>query len=101
MFVLVISRMSSRLGDFGSKTKSPYHIKEKLVNTLAVTFLKQSSAILLNMFVLMIARSSLKLGHFGQKLGHRYKSKENLVNTLAVTFWKQSSHLEYCSKCLS
>ena len=37
------------------------------VNTLAVTFLKQSSWILLNMFVLMISRSSSKLGHLGSK----------------------------------
>ena len=63
---------------------------ENFVNTLAVTFLKQSSWILLKMFVLMISRSSLKLGHLGQKPGHLAKSAENLVNTLAVTFLKQS-----------
>ena len=40
---------------------------ENFVNTLAVTFLKQSSWILLKMFVLMISRSSLKLEHLGSK----------------------------------
>ena len=40
---------------------------ENLVITLAVTFLKQSSWILLKMFVLMIFRSSSKLGHLGSK----------------------------------
>ena len=62
--------------------------KENLVNTLAVTFLKQSSYILLKIFVL-ISRSSLKLGQ-GPKLGHWAKLTENLVNTLVVTFLKQS-----------
>ena len=40
---------------------------ENLVNTLAVTFLKQSSWILLKMFVLMIYRLSSKLGHLELK----------------------------------
>ena len=40
---------------------------ENFVNTLAVTFFKQSSWILLKMFVLMISRSSLKLSHMGSK----------------------------------
>ena len=40
---------------------------ENLVNTLAVTFLKQSSLIWLKMFVLMISRSGLKLEHLGLK----------------------------------
>ena len=40
---------------------------ENLVNTLAVTFLKQSSWIWLKMFVLMISRSSSKLEHLGSK----------------------------------
>ena len=64
---------------------------ENLVNILGVTFLKQSSWILLKMFLLMISRSSSKLGHVGSKLGHLAKSAENLVNTSAVTFFKQLS----------
>ena len=40
---------------------------ENLVNTLAVTILKQSSLILLRMFALMISRSSSKLEHLGSK----------------------------------
>ena len=59
---------------------------ENLFNTLAVTFLKQSSWILLKMFVLMSSKICLKLGHVGSKLGHQAKSAENLFNTLAVTF---------------
>ena len=99
---------------WGQKLGHRARSAENLVNTLAVTFFKQSSCILLNMFVLMISRSSSKLGHlgsktrskclpllnlgqvrnwvtWGQKLGHRASSAENLVNTLAVTFFKQSS----------
>ena len=64
---------------------------ENLVNTLAVTFLKQLSWILLKMFVLMSSRICLKLGHLGSKTRSPGKSAENLVNTLAVTFLKQSS----------
>ena len=41
--------------------------KEKFVNTLAVTFMKQSSWILLIVFVLMSSKSSSKLGHLGSK----------------------------------
>ena len=59
---------------------------ENLVNTLVVTFFKQSSWILLNMFVMMISRSDLKLGHLGSKT-----RSPGLVNTLAVIFLKQSS----------
>ena len=40
---------------------------ENFVNTLAVTFFKQSSWILLKMFVLMIFRSGSKLGHLWSK----------------------------------
>ena len=40
---------------------------ENLVNTLAVTFLKQSSWILLKMFVLMSSRSGSNLGYLGSK----------------------------------
>ena len=36
---------------------------KNIVNTLEVTFLKQSSCTLLKMFVLMISMSSLDLGH--------------------------------------
>ena len=49
--------------ELGHQAKS----KEKLVNTLAVTFLKKSSCILLKMFVLIISMSGLKLGHWGSK----------------------------------
>ena len=115
MFVLMISRSSSKLEHLGSKTRSPgqisvksYHSThfssthhescskclswwflgqvrnwvtlvqklghqaksaENLVNILAVTFLKQSSWILLKMFVLIMSRSSSKLGHLGSKTG--------------------------------
>ena len=56
----MISRSSSKLGHLAKSA-------EKLVNTLVVTFFKQSSWILLNMFVLMISRSDLKLGHLGSE----------------------------------
>ena len=61
------------------------------MNTLAVTFLKQTSRILLKMFVLLISRSRSKLDHFGKKLGHWAKSNEDLFNTLEVIFLNQSS----------
>ena len=52
---------------WGKKLGHQVKSKEKLVNTLEVTFLKQSIWILLKMFVLMISRSSSKLGHLGWK----------------------------------
>ena len=58
---------------------------ENLVNTLAVTCLKQSSCILLKMFVLS-SRPSSKLGHLRSKLGHQAKSAENFVNTSGHIF---------------
>ena len=71
MFVLMICLKLGHVGqNLGHRAKSA----ENLVNTLAVTFLKQSSWILLKMFVLMISRSSSKLEHLGQKLGHLAKS---------------------------
>ena len=114
MFVLMISRSSLKLGYLGQKLVHLAKSAENLVNTLVVTFFKQSSWILLNMFVLMISRSSLKLGQaiimnlaqnvcrwvlgqawnwvtLGQKVGHQARSAENFVNTLVVTFLKQSS----------
>ena len=91
MFVLTIFRSGSKLGHLGSKTRSPGQITENLVNTLVVTFFKQSSRILLNMFVWWFLRQVLNWVTWGQKLGHLAKSAENLVNTLAVTFFKQSS----------
>ena len=63
MFVFMISRSSSKLGHLGSKPRSAGQISRKPCYTLAVTFFKQSSWILLKMFVLMISRSSSKLGH--------------------------------------
>ena len=84
MFVMMIS--SEKLGH---QAKS----KENFVNTLAVTFLKQSSWILLKMFVLMSLVQVRNWVTWGQKLGHHAKSAENLVNTLAATFLKQSSWL--------
>ena len=54
----------------GSRGKKLGHLAksaENLVNTQVVTFLKQSSRILLKMFDLMISRSSLKQGHMGSK----------------------------------
>ena len=72
--------------------------KEELVNCPEVTFLKQSSWILLKMFVLMISRSSLKLSHLGSKSRSPDQIKGNLVNTPEVTFFKKNHH-EYCSKC--
>ena len=62
MFVLMISRSSSKLGHQGSKIGHQAKSKENLVNTLEVTFFKKSSSVLLKMNVLMISRSSSKLG---------------------------------------
>ena len=59
MFVLMISRSGLKLGQLGSKTRSPGQSKGKPCNTLEVTFLKCSSWILLKTFVLMISRWSL------------------------------------------
>ena len=53
---------------WGKKLGHQVKSKEKLVNTLEVTFLKQSSWILLKMFALMSSRSGLKLGHLGLKI---------------------------------
>ena len=84
---------------WGSKTSHRAKSAENLVNTLAVTFLKQSSWILLKMFVLMSSRLSSKLGHLGSKTRTPRQSAENLVNTLGSHFW--NTHHESCSKCLS
>ena len=51
---------------WGQKLGHQVKSKEKL-NTLEVTFLKQSSCILLKMIALMISRTSLKLDHLGSK----------------------------------
>ena len=52
---------------WGQKLGHQVKSKEKLVNTLEVIFLKQSSCLLLIMFAMMISRSVLKLGHLGSK----------------------------------
>ena len=57
----MISRLSLKLGHLGQKLGHQAKSKENLANILAVTFLKQSSWILLHMFVLM------KLGHLESK----------------------------------
>ena len=62
MFVLVISRSSSKLGHLESETRPPGQMKGNL-NILEVTCLKWSLWILLKIFVLMISRWSLELGH--------------------------------------
>ena len=67
MFILTISRSSSKLGYLGQKLGHRIKSAENIVNTLAVTFLKQSSWILLKIIVLIISRSSLKLDREGQK----------------------------------
>ena len=76
---------------WGPKVGHPAKSAENLVNTLAVTFFKQSSWILLKLFVLIISRLVWNWVTCDQKLGHQAKSKGNLVNTLAVTILKQSS----------
>ena len=91
MFASIKSRSSSKLVTSGQKLGHRAKSAENLVNTLAVTFLKQSSWILLKIFVLMISRSVWNWVTWGQKLDHLAKSAETLVNTLAVTFFKQSS----------
>ena len=60
MFVLMISRSSSKLCHLGSKTRSSGQISGKTFNPLVVTFFKQSLWILLNMYVLMISRSKME-----------------------------------------
>ena len=64
--------------------------KENLVNTLEVTFLKQSSWILPKMFFFFrwfLSQVWIWV-MWGQKLGHQAKSKENLVNIPEVIFFK-------------
>ena len=63
MFILMISRSSSKLGHLDQKLGHQAISKENLVDTLAVIFFKWSSWLLLKMFVLMISRWSLELGH--------------------------------------
>ena len=60
---------------WGQKRDHQAKSKENLVNTLVITFLKQSSWILLKMFVLMMSGWRSKLGPWGQKLGPQAKSK--------------------------
>ena len=73
---------------WGRKLGHQAKSKEDLVNTLEVTFLKQSSQILIKMFVLMISKSDMKLGHVGSKTRSPGQIKENLINTPEVTFFK-------------
>ena len=91
MYVLMISRSSSKLGHLGSKLGHQAKSKENLVNTLAITFLKQSSWILLKCFSWWFLGQVQNWVTWGQQLGHQAKSKEDLFNTLEVTFLKQSS----------
>ena len=81
MFVLVISRSNSNRVTWGKKIGHLAKSKEDLVNTLEVTFLKQSSEILFKMFVL-ISRSSLKLGHLGSKTRSQGEIKRIILLTL-------------------
>ena len=67
MFVLLISRSCLKLGHVGQKLGHQAKPAENLVNTLAVTFLKNSSCILLKMFVLMSSSICSKLGHLESK----------------------------------
>ena len=64
-----------------------------------VTFLKQSSWILLKMFVLMISMSSLKLGHMGSKTRSPGQISRKLLTLQRSHFW--NNHHKYCSKCSS
>ena len=100
MFVLMISRSSSKLGHLGKKLGHLAKSMENLAITLAVTFFKQSWWILLKMFVLMIFRSSLELGHLGSKTRSPGRISYNFVNTLTVTFLKQSSWILLKMFCL-
>ena len=87
MFVLMISRSSSKPGHVGSKTRSPGQISGKSCYHSSRNINKQLSWLLLKMFLGQV-RNWVS---WGQKLGHQAKPAENLVNTLAVTFLKQSS----------
>ena len=74
MFVLVISSQVRNWVTWGQKLGHLAKSAENLVITLAVTFFKQPSGILLKMFILMIFRSSSKLGHLGSKTRSKTRS---------------------------
>ena len=87
MFVLMISRSSSKLGHLGSKTRSPCQISRKSYHSSGHIF----EAIIMNLAQNFCLDDFRNWVTWGQKLGHRAKSAENFINTLAVTFFKQSS----------
>ena len=83
---------------WGQKLGHQAKSAENLVNTLAVTFLKQSPWIWLKMFDLMISRSSSKLEHLGSKT----RSPGQIsVKSYHSSRHFSSNHHESCSKCLS
>ena len=55
MFILITSRSSSNLGHVWLKTRSPGQFKEKLVNSIEVTFMTVSSGNLGRMLILIIS----------------------------------------------
>ena len=82
MFVLIISRSSSKLGHRGSKTRSPGQISRKLLVLQRSHFLNSHHK---------YCSKCSSWWFLGQKLGHLAKSEENLVDALEVTFFKWSS----------
>ena len=90
MFVLMISRSSSKLGHLGSKTRSPGKICGKPYHSRGHMF----EAVIMNLaqnVCLDDFKSSSKLDHLGSKTRSSGQISPNLVNTLAVTFLKQST----------
>ena len=62
MFVLMISRSSSKLGYLESETRSPAKSKENLVDTLVVTFFE---------VIIMNLAQNICLDDFKEKFGTR------------------------------
>ena len=71
MFVLMISRTSSNMGQIGPISRSPGQkvgqICRNLVYKLEATYLAQTSSNLIRMFILIISGTSLNMGQVGSK----------------------------------
>jgi len=65
MFVLIISRASSKMGHFGKKLGHQVKYKEILVYTIDATCATQFWWNFVRVFVLTISRTSSNMGHFG------------------------------------
>ena len=76
---------------WGQKLGHQVKSKEKLVNTLEVTFWSNHHEYCSKCLPWWFLGQVQNWVTWGQKLGHQAKSKENLVNTVAVTLLKQSS----------